>query len=310
MQINVIPKNGLANRLRAMASGHLLAKSLGISSGLYWKTENILPANLYDLFDSRALSNAFQSIGEYASKFRDEDFAALVKVDPKSKSVFVNSRRIGEIALLPSILQIMDFALKDTQIYFYAGGLFHDCAQAHCLDCKAFRSQRQQFYTEITNGTECEHEALNFLNSNFHEYVAVHLRSTEMQNHQVSNDSLCRAILNLPQVASNKTQSVFISGDDMTKIEKFARLVEAIGLVPFWRETANLHRFQVPGTRDALIDLILLSKSLAIVRSGPTTFSYEAAVLGGIFDTSIHLNRTAKVVGVDGGHSRQKLHVT
>lgn len=309
MQINVIPKNGLANRLRAMASAHLLAKSLGMRAGLYWKTERIFPANLVDLFNLRGLEKAYDAIGDYFSRFQDKDFEALIKVESELGQVYVNSRRLGETTLLPSIIGIMDFACRSTEFSFYAGGLFHECMTSHCLDCPTFRSKRQQFYKLITNETYCEQEAINFLRSNSQEYIAVHLRKTEMQNEQVSYDVLCGELLNLPQIVSGRTRFVFLSGDDLPGVEEFARLVERIGLVPFWRESVNLQRSKVLGTRDALVDFILLSKSQAIVRSGPTTFSYEAAVLGGIFDSSRHLNRKAKGIGVMGSSNSQKLNV-
>lgn len=310
MQINVIPKNGLANRLRAMASAHLLANSLGMKAGLYWKTERIFPASLVDLFNLRGLEKAYDSIGDYFSRFQDKDFDALVKVEPELQQVFVNSRRLGETTLLPSIIGIMNFAHINTEFSFYAGGLFHDCMTSHCLDCPIFRSKRQQFYKLITNETYCEQEALNFLISNSQEYVAVHLRKTEMQNEQVSYDALCGELLNLPQIVSGKTRFVFLSGDDLPSVEEFARLVERLGLVPFWREYVNLQRSKVSGTRDALVDFILLSKSQAIVRSGPTTFSYEAAVLGGIFDSSRHLNKKGMDIGVMRSPDSEKLNVS
>ena len=309
MRINVIPKNGLANRLRAMASAHILARHLKVKCGLYWKTEKVLPAELADLFDLKSLSKDFDYIDDFSSKFQDLDFQASATVKLQSNKIFINARRFGESKLLGSLIRILENANPETEISFYAGGLFHSCMAFECQDCKIFRTEREILYRRLTSGSHCEREALSFLNTNTNNFVAVHLRRTEMIDEYISDESLCQELLSLPDVVSGITRSVFVSGDNLSSKEEFARKLERTGLIPFWRESINLKRDEVQGSQDALIDLLVLSKSRAMVRSGSTTFSYEAAVLGGIFDQSRHLGAQMLGKGNLKSYLRRKLYV-
>jgi hypothetical protein len=294
----LIPINGLVNRLRAMASAAIFAEQHSMSLDFFWIATNVMNCNPLEVFSSEFCQAHFKSVDnnsslDFLASQREEIFAV------KGSDLLVAGGRSGEQKYLAKVKETLIPNAKILRLIIKSGGLFHDCEHIGCVDCKSFREKRADFYRAIGSSTPVMSE-VDFLESKLgSDFIGLHIRQTDKSRDE--RVSINRMIRELKKELKKKDlykefPRVFVCGDDPRGLEEVSRLLNKLRIENLVRLDIDFNRENSSNAISAYSDWLMLSRATKIFFYGNTSFSYEAAVLGGVFDQSVHLEPRGKRV--------------
>jgi hypothetical protein len=237
------PVNGLCNRLRAMASGWILAKHLDREFKVVWK-------------DSKDIGYC-----KFEQLFEPVDF--ITHSVPDSATVFVAGIKT-EMSLLDQLCKC-----ESECIYLQkTGGNYI----AHGMDLKQFNNLKSEFYNSLVPVKDVASCVDRFLEkNNLEQYLGVHIRRTDRRSFTPETEMFARAIDRF------KAKHVLLCTDDEKEREKLSKLTSAkITMYP----KKVFDRYTPASVKEALVEWLLLGRCSNIVFSHGSSYGYEACVYG------------------------------
>jgi hypothetical protein len=244
------PVNGLGNRLRAMASGWILAESLGRTCYVHWNETQPNEKFYIPPFDSVFQSNCLPTID----------------CIPAYSVLYVGGHQ-GEQRLLPLIM-------KDTSetIVIRAGGIFIP----HGMSGRQYNNKKTEFYKRLRLLPEIQLIVDQFIINNFtnKQVLGVHVRRNDRKMYTGPTT------LFIDKIKKFKFDLLFLCTDD-PKEEK--HLDKKFTILQYPKQ--NVDRSTKQQFIDAVIDWYLLSNTNCIIYSKGSSFGYEACFLNQLFNS-------------------------
>lgn len=245
-KIVLIPTQGLCNRLRAMASAHILAKFLKTSYYIIWEKEECCNCDLSDLF-----SNHFYNI----------DLEYVVN----SKYMYAPNTHTN---MLMGVLNEYEYII-------IKGG--HEFKHPDMSE-PVFINNKNAFYSKLvlTPSVETILETVNSTDA-----VGIHYRDfvpkyDALDGRDFSKTSPLEEFVKIikQMVSQNINIKFFLSSNTLKAKQRIAEIVKPDNIIQL--EDADTERNTVIGVKYALANLILLSRCKYIIGTLMSSFSDEA----------------------------------
>lgn len=274
-----IPHGGLANRLRLMASAHRIAKELGRAFAFYWRPDRGCGCRFGDLFDS-----PFDEIDEAQLKAATPADYYHDKPNPQpepGKHLIKVGSGISRFYRSPHIIihSCAFVAFEDETFVGRNRGSPHWFRK----EISAFH-QRLRPVAEVAERVEQASQQLLTPQT-----VGVHVRRTDHQlSQRHSTDE--KFVAHMDAMIEQDSGVRFFLATDCPETERRfqERFGPRVGVYPKRSERKvttlkGLDRGTREGMQDALVDLLLLSRTRRILGSGASTFSWAAEYFSGEF---------------------------
>jgi hypothetical protein len=279
----LFPRNGLINRIQAMASTQLLGDALSAPMRTCWTDCGYLTTPADEVFDSSFVNKHFTSV-EAASEqgIRVKDIPLYLS--QQGKLIGLRGHDRGEQALLDSCLDLIGRALTPTTLVIVAGGSFHVVREGRGEpdEYRLFLEAKRDYYRGLPLHPAIEHRVQTTLTGNPAPFVGLHLRYSDLAHQAPFTTTIVRALRNLTK--QQGVRRVFIASDSRPALRNWMQRVARMGLEPWALDASGL-----TGSQAALADWRLLGASQALVHFAGSSFSTEAAVAAGAWDSSIAL---------------------
>jgi hypothetical protein len=275
----VRPAKGLANRLRGVTSAQALARVLGLRFAIRWEAGpgfseegfHELFANDFELWDAARYAEALASGAPIVSRWLGwkEKTPAAPDFDPRRALREVRRRGV-----------VFDHAFFDLDWLLALRGV---------PGLRDIRRERRRCCREITPAPAIADRVEAFAREHFAGrcVVGVHVRrgdamqSRRADQHRVSSDEAFAAAM-AAEIAREPEVRFFLSTDCEKTQQAFAdRYPQRIAFTrkPFPESVLDAPK---PGQSDALVDMLLLSKTRFVLGTQASTFGAMAAKLSGI----------------------------
>lgn len=250
-QLIIEPTNGLCNRLRAMASGWILAKHLGRKFKVVWNaTPDIGNAEFTDLFEKPNWLLPADSLGSvvvYTAGIKTEADVLAELCKNKSHTI----------------------VLKQTGGNYIPSG----------MTIERFNSLKSQFYNTLKPIPKINRKIQAFSKRySLTDFVGVHIRRKDRKQFTPDTEMFARAIKRFDDV--EETSNILLCTDESTEFEKLKKLCNS-NIITYPKQQFN--RNTIECVQDALVEWMLLSKcEKGIVYSHSSSFGYEACIVNKI----------------------------
>lgn len=269
--------NGNINRLRAMASGHILSKETGHECKFVWLDEYICRNNVTDLFTDDFYLKNFLGDDQNSSEI-------IINYKKFKKGItFLNSEEIiirgksnGENYYLNKLVKnhnISDFQ----RIFIISGGLFWNPSNTKHTIPAEFEQLRNNFYNQLQLNPTIMQTAQNLQNKVNEDFIGLHLRYKDLVSHSPSKKIILKFCQEIRK--KHKINKIFICSDDEQKKHKMIRLLKRNNFDVFYHNIQNVKRIEHASNYWAILDWATLSKAKALVHFG-SSFGEEAKIAG------------------------------
>lgn len=238
------PTNGLCNRLRAIASGYILAKHLKREFKIVWHaTKDIGYAKFEHLFQNIEL--------------------ILDKMPAKSASVYTAGIRT-EMGLLKEIMSDNN----DIVILKQTGGNY----KLPNMTIREFNTLKSEFYNCLKPIESIQQRITLFANKyKLDECTGVQIRRTDRKNITPPTEMFAIAIKRA------LTAKVFLTTDDPFELKKLKKnILKNIQIIMYQKKQYG--RNNIMCVQEALIEWTILSMCKTIIYSQSSSFGYEACI--------------------------------
>ena len=273
-KIVINPIGGLANRMRCIASGLTLAKSLNISSEIIWPVDNDLYASFEDLFQPNAIPTSIRNI----SSITDICFFD----SPRKKNLYLSNIFHS---LIPAYKNTYTHRISDSNLFLqptYNESTLIDIARS--LNGKLLiRSGVEYFpYSDVFYRTifmpqiDITKAAMQIKQRFIDPTYGIHIRRTDNKE-SISKSPVSLFISQIKSILSQSPGAKFyIASDDQdVKLQLYNTFPNNTIL-----NNTRVTRQTKQGMKDALMELILLSSTKRIFGSYYSSYSEAAAKLG------------------------------
>jgi hypothetical protein len=272
-EILIIPVNGYLNRLQAVASTYSLSLELGACFKVLWLKDSIASTDLSSLFAEEFIQKYFVDLCYVSTKYSINDILDIplyLNIDEERKVITLVGHDKGEQFFMNQLnLLVNNIEYKDFSIIIKAGGKFS------LSNAPDFIENRRFFYNNILFASDI----YNFVNQKKFKlpYLGLHLRTTDRSIHSPTRRQLINYLLKLQQELG--INHVFLASDNSNYDAKFTKNLNALGFDVFKANTDILDRIHPEAGRQAMIDWLILSRSVATAYHKDSSFSQEAAIL-------------------------------
>ena len=287
MKVVAIPRNGMGNRLQMLASCKTLATDLNADFEILWDTQEIFTSSFSTIFHS--IDNAKIIDPGATQQVIAIESPNFTNYDAERNIITMKNLRIGDQAFMPKLRRLILRANSSTSIVVISGEKFLLNQKPSFKDSRDFRGMRHYFYKNIQFSEPVNllvNERLSSLGSNF---WAIHLRATDRSAETVSLIKIKDAILASNYSLNLKDRNVYIASDDQERGLQLSSALINEGFKVVFLPEINRNRLSKQEALDSIVDWILLSKARHVFSYGSTTYSYEASVAGGTFESRIYL---------------------
>ena len=285
--------NGLCNRLRNLASCSVIAEHSGRNLVVCWLNERN-PADSNTLGFTQWNELFTKPELKLITKLPDDGVIFGGKTEWESPKLIVRHEE-----KIPS-LKFNDFdrtqshssgAENQIEAPFHEPVVIlqtiHNVKPAKMSD-EEFYERKRAFYQQLVPIPFIA-DAVKKISSQFPEnIVGVHIRSTDMMRivHQKDYPSLGKYIAAMDEEINRNPNVAFFVSADFLPLLKYMRKYFGKRIYCFnqieYNNDGTVKRNSVRSTQLALIDLLLLSKTKKLIGTKYSSFSYEAACIGGI----------------------------
>ena len=267
--IIVIPKSGLSNRLRVMATSIKLARETNKELYIYWDSNQYLNAAYKDLF--KIPTGIF--IGEPPVKYKL--WLMIKSISPK----------LNPIAKFYLKFFNFDFKFFDNM----APLIWHnklDLEKEVCRSKKVFMATCQELnycdledYKLFVPTAELQNEIDAEIQRFSKNTIGIHIRSTDNEEAKKKSPFPIFSDKIEEEIKLNNKATFFISTDN----EEYQKnLLEKFGDTRIFFHKKEFRRDVAKGVKDAVIDIFCLSKTAKIYGSYFSSFSYVAGRIGDV----------------------------
>jgi hypothetical protein len=286
--------NGLCNRLRNLASCSVLAEHSGRELVVCWLNDNN-PADSYtlgftkwsDLFVQPELKLISCLPKEGAFYGRKGNYESPMLIE-RSLNLLPLNQSTSHLALSQSSSPGAEFQIDmlttDPIIILQT---IHNTKPSE-MSNEEFYQAKRSFYNKLVPVSYVSNNVEKTFSKFPDMIIGVHIRTTDMLKlvHKKNMPSLWKYVDAMKaEIEKNPDVSFFVSADNIIILRYFRKLFG--NRVYFYEgmsynSDGSIVRNSIRATQDALIDLLLLSKTKGIIGTKFSSFSYEAACIGGI----------------------------
>ena len=279
----LFPRNGLINRIQAMASTSQLAKAINAPTTTCWTDCGYLTTPADEVFDASFVNEHFTSAEALSEQgIRVDDIPLYVS--QQDKLIGLRGHDRGEQALLDSCLGLIGRAMTPTTLVIVAGGSFHIVREGRGEpdEYRFFLEAKRDYYRALPLHPAIEQRVQTTLTRNPAPFVGLHLRYSDLAHQAPFTRSIAHSLRTL----TDKTgvTRVFVASDSRPALREWLQRIDQMGLDPWCLDTQGL-----TGSQAALADWRLLAASQALVHFAGSSFSTEAVVAAGTWDSSVAL---------------------
>lgn len=260
--LTILLKEGLANRMRVMASLTEFAQKNSVS--INWEINNGLNCSFNDLFES---INCFKFTNKYPNKIYNS------VQNNKLKSLIINAT---------NKIQGYDFVLfknPRTRDLYFKDNFITDSIKKYnkvFLHTDSIIFKNTDF--SIFKPVKTLQDKINLFSNNFHNVIGIHIRRTD--NSQSISNSPIELFINKIEEEIKKDKSVqFFVCSDNIDIKKLLKYIFKDRILTY---NSTLERDSKKGIQDALIEMYCLSKTKKIYGSFYSSYTETAAAIGNI----------------------------
>ena len=259
-KFTIVPKAGLANRMRAIASGIFITKSFDSQAILYWIKKSECNAAFEELFAPLQLEKI-----------------SIITVGPNKFTILPPSKKNLYIFHLLRMLiykkQINNFNKNDGNIF----DLLPLHGNIYLSSCHSMAPHYP--LKELFIPTKEINTSIDLVKSKFSSFVVgIHIRRTDNVQ-AIKKNSVDDFKSQINKLLENNPEMKFFLATDSNQVKN--DLIKSYGESIIIHE-AVLHRDSLQGMKDAVVDLWCLSSTKYIIGSYYSSFSELAAELGGI----------------------------
>lgn len=255
--IIIQPVGGLCNRLRAIASAMSLATHLNQELRVSWHINSDLNASFSNFF----------------SMNQDN----LINSDDKSEPVKFDF--IITDGILKEILSTGYFEVnQETSLRYFNKHLLLN-RNIFISSCRKFFPYPNSIWPFFTPVTKIQDAVEGWLTQHQSQTVGIHIRRTD-NTAAIQHSPLHLFVHEIEALLKKDSNTTFFLATDCSEVqEELVRLFGA-AVIKTYSETKN--RLTTTGLQQALVDLLLLSKTRYILGSYYSTFSLTASEIGNI----------------------------
>ena len=265
-----------------------MAHALGRSLSIAWATERTMPARAEDVFAKEYIEDNFLAYPEL-DNYKNILISRPPLVTEKYDSFLISGTRYGEQRFINKFDYKFRTLDPTIDIVLNIGGKFKLGRNLFFRDDEYFRDERSRFYSKIKLSDNITNRIAENLAIFDRKTISLHVRGTDRSAESINDHKILKAITK--DSMNDDWKRIFISGDEAQRVGALKKKLIDRGFDAFTLENTCRDRSAVRGVLDAVVDWNLLSKSRKIIFFEGTTFSYEAAVAGGIFSKSIMLRQ-------------------
>ncbi len=267
----LIPKNGLGNRLRAIAGGLATARALGRELEVLWEPFDGSATTPEDLFDAPS-SFRFITPGDAAHRgIVSQDIPKYVNSGAKIVSLRGYDR--GQQVLLPHFLGLARSSPQKEAV-IAAGNYFHPDARSDREVPKKTVPERQELSKSLLFNQNVLSRASTTRPPG--DYLAVHLRSSDRRKEVPSPTRLLSRVVSLAR--KTHLTNIFVCSDTEKTRTTAREFLQNSGLQVFFEPQTPARR-DVEGEINAGADFVNLQHAWILVGSRASTFATEAGIL-------------------------------
>lgn len=284
--LTVIPKNGLGNRFRGMASGWSLAQGLGRDLEVLWEPFDGSATRPNDLFETPEQFRFITSEEAAARGIRSKNIPIYLSELPELISLRGYDK--GEQPFIREFVGLVK-AHPSRPAVIAAGNFFHPNAGNQGGNSGVLETLTRPDRAALLNNLRFKQSILERAAKvrPVGNYLGLHLRWTDRRKEAASPKRLLRTAMAISR--RNKIKNIFICSDDAAIRSQAVEELEKAGFHVFFNPFPPARR-DVEGEKQAVVDFINLMHAGILVGSHASTFSTEAA-LGGPPSTSRLLKR-------------------
>lgn len=257
--LHIIPKQGLCNRLRSVASCVQVAKRLDMQAVVHWNKVGNFYARFEDLFEPIPVADV-----------RVEESCGLLNAIPKRRNL-----------KLPKLLQLLRY---DQVIYVHRQDMGTDLLSRirdvpEVLLVSGYSVGPHYPMTELFHPTVALQAKIDACVAAYGPHtIGLHIRGTD-NTASKAHSSLEKFIARIDaEVAADASVTFFLATDEAGVQQA---LSARYGGRIIWRENV-LNRTSVEGIQDAVVDLFCLCRTARVIGSYASSYSVVAAEIGGI----------------------------
>jgi len=254
----IIPRNGLCNRLRAIASASLLARETNRNFGMVWyETKEIGFAKWNDLFETK-----------FRRMFNINFKTKIISDFKKESQVYMRGGQGGEQRILKDIQNESSLV-----VVLEAGGNFIPSN----ISIQKYNQYKSEFYSKLIPIQSIQENINIFWNNNFESsdhVIGVHIRRKDRSRVTPSNMTFATKMKSF--LNDNSDVKFLLCTDDKKEEDYFKKVFKDIII---YRKKNNYNRNSAQSTQEALIDWYLLGKCERLFYSFGSSFGYEACIM-------------------------------
>lgn len=304
--IVLFPRNGLINRIQALASTQLLGDALGAPVRTCWAPCGYLSTPASEIFAESFIATSLVSAQDLdAHGIRVDDVPLYVS--RSGDVVGLRGHDRGEQALLAECLRAMAEASDPVRLLVVAGGSFHMTPEgvSEAQSERDFRAAKRDYYRSLPLHPAIEERTRSMIAGHPEPFIALHLRYSDLAHEAPFPRAIDRAVRELAERTG--VTRVFVASDSRVALQHWLSRIGRTGLDPWSLDGSGL-----TGSQAALVDWRLLGSARSLVHFAGSSFSTEAAVAADAWSTSIalpaHPLRRAALRGrVHGAHAWHRL---
>ena len=289
----VSTKNGLCNRLRSIASGYVLAQHYDRSFKVLWTQEgsySVGYTSWNDLFDSPPLDlmDEFPKNGAFFGKKEGGEPLELFHLPLVVEKDLVHDGDVQAYGRLrgcrrPGSEVWIDIPSSFSQVTLQA---IQNIRPSE-MSAYEFYNKKREFYKLLIPKRPILEEIDRFAKNFTEKTIGVHIRAGDLLENRwkKKEPSYLNFEIMMRKCLKEDRETIFFLCSDSYEVisyfkRSFPRRILTYDQNRFKQD--KIERFSVDGTKNALIELFLLSKTKKLIGTKFSSFSYEAATLGGI----------------------------
>jgi len=252
----VVPVNGFANRLRAVASAWTLSSTLKRKLCVYWPRSDDMDKFFVPAFDEIFLTN---------DAVPDSLFTNIAELPTDTKTYA--GKHDGEQRFVPEIIRTP----IDQTIILQSGGVF----KPPKMTDKEYNKLKSTFYNSLRLRPEIHLIVKQFIETHFtnKRVLGVHVRRQDRKFETGPTNAFVDKISKL----TNRFDIIFLCTDDKDEETRIRNTVRALPIVV--HPKIDINRNTKEQFIDAVIDWYLLSNTDMILYSNGSSFGYEACFM-------------------------------
>lgn len=273
--IYINPIGGLANRMRAIASGISLARSAGCDFRIIWRVNGELMARFDDIFEIPELLRGklhHPGPAEYS----------LLWSMPRKKNLYVTRATLKRFH--PVLLDCSpDFSRMIDKEGAFTDSVAKDCSHgrnAYIQSGVVFHYFTEEEYRNLFQPhRELAARAESVRSELGTDYIGIHIRRTDNKE-AISNSPDSLFIREIENILNRAPQTKFYLASDSQAVKH--KIADRFGgdVIHFNRSEAK--RNTLEGMQDAMVEMMILAGAREIIGSHYSSYSEAAAMLGNV----------------------------